>query len=196
MRTAQVRQRPRRSAYETSGRLSCHAIGVAHDMHAEGGRTTDLRSGTRAATTFRKLPTARPGRKTAAARAASIPTPRSTAAGVAGGDVVPRADAAGDDLEQRVVRIPRREVAGGPRDDGAELAAEGEGAGEVEHALADVPVERAVVDLRAPVHVHRAADRQRLRARVPGELAVGIRGRADTTGVGVGRRQVLERVVV
>src|ERR687887_545768 len=36
-------------------------------MHAEPGLTTERRKGTRAATTFRKLPTARPGRSEKAA---------------------------------------------------------------------------------------------------------------------------------
>jgi len=40
-------------------------------MHADGGRTIDFRKGTRAATTFRKLPNARAGAKTTAARAKS-----------------------------------------------------------------------------------------------------------------------------
>src|SRR5438093_1265044 len=66
----QARQRPRRRRYETSGRLSSGAIGVAQDMQADAGRTTERRRGTRAATTFRKLPSASPGAKTAAAIAA------------------------------------------------------------------------------------------------------------------------------
>src|SRR5205085_5229024 len=40
-------------------------------MQADPGRTTERRSGTRAATTFRKLPTASPGAKKTAARAMS-----------------------------------------------------------------------------------------------------------------------------
>jgi hypothetical protein len=40
-------------------------------MQADGGRTIERRNGTRAATTFRKLPSARPGAKTNAARAKS-----------------------------------------------------------------------------------------------------------------------------
>src|ERR1043166_4385563 len=71
MRTPQCRQRPRSSAYETSGTLSYQRISCAHDMHADGGRTIDRRSGTRAATTFRKLPSASPGATTKAARAKS-----------------------------------------------------------------------------------------------------------------------------
>src|SRR5689334_13947690 len=42
-------------------------------MHAERGFTTERRSGTRAATTFRKLPMARPGARAKAASAASTP---------------------------------------------------------------------------------------------------------------------------
>src|SRR5512133_2173886 len=71
MCTPQFRQRPRSSAYETSGTLSCQRISCAHDMHADGGRTIDRRSGTRAATTFRKLPSASPGANTTAASAKS-----------------------------------------------------------------------------------------------------------------------------
>src|SRR5438128_329138 len=70
----QARQRPRSHRYETTGMLSRAASGVAHDMQAEAGRTTERRSGTRAATTFRKLPSARPGKK--AARASAIALPR------------------------------------------------------------------------------------------------------------------------
>jgi hypothetical protein len=40
-------------------------------MQAEGGRTIERRNGTRAATTFKKLPSARAGAKTTAARAKS-----------------------------------------------------------------------------------------------------------------------------
>jgi hypothetical protein len=42
-------------------------------MHADGGDTIERRSGTRAATTFRKLPSARPGARAAAASASSTP---------------------------------------------------------------------------------------------------------------------------
>src|SRR5437899_2864201 len=70
MRVPQTRQRPRRRRYEKSGMLSRRSIGVAHAMHAEAGRTMERRSGTRAATTFRKLPSARPGKKAARAAAA------------------------------------------------------------------------------------------------------------------------------
>jgi hypothetical protein len=38
-------------------------------MQADGGRTIERRSGTRAATTFRNEPSARPGAKASAARA-------------------------------------------------------------------------------------------------------------------------------
>ena len=43
--------------YETSGMLSYHAIGAEQAMHSGPGRTSERLSGTRAATTFRKLPT-------------------------------------------------------------------------------------------------------------------------------------------
>src|SRR5207249_10405138 len=65
------RQRPRNTKYDTSGMLSRARISWPHDMQAEGGRTMERRSGTRAATTFRKLPSASPGAKTTAARAKS-----------------------------------------------------------------------------------------------------------------------------
>jgi hypothetical protein len=44
-------------------------------MHADAGETTERRSGTRAATTFRKLPSASPGANANAASASSILTP-------------------------------------------------------------------------------------------------------------------------
>src|SRR5215210_1112417 len=52
--------------------LSYHASGVAQAMQAEPGWTTDRRSGTRAATTFRKLPRAKPGTSETAATATFI----------------------------------------------------------------------------------------------------------------------------
>src|SRR6266545_748268 len=67
----QCRQRPRSSTYETSGMLSYQRVCCPQDMQADGGRTIERRSGTRAATTFRKLPSARPGAKATAARAMS-----------------------------------------------------------------------------------------------------------------------------
>jgi hypothetical protein len=54
-----------------SGTLSYHAISVPQLMHADAGRTSDRPSGRRAATTFKKLPTARAGAKAKAARATS-----------------------------------------------------------------------------------------------------------------------------
>src|SRR5436190_1147399 len=69
---SQWRQRPRSSANESSGRLSYHASGVPQAMQAEPGRTTERRSGILAATTFRKLPIARPGRSAIEASASSI----------------------------------------------------------------------------------------------------------------------------
>src|SRR3989441_2665034 len=71
MRAWQCRQRPRRRAYESSGTLSSRRISWPQDMQADGGRTIERRSGTRAATTFRKLPSASPGAKTTAASAKS-----------------------------------------------------------------------------------------------------------------------------
>ena len=49
--------------------LSCQASVVPQAMQAEAGFTTERRSGTRAATTLRKLPSARPGTKANAASA-------------------------------------------------------------------------------------------------------------------------------
>ena len=53
--------------------LSYHAMGAEQVMHAERGRRSERLSGTRAATTLRKLPIARPGAKASAARAGFIP---------------------------------------------------------------------------------------------------------------------------
>ena len=54
--------------------MSRAAIGVPQCMQAERGVTTERPSGSRLATTLRKLPTASPGAKTAAARAAFTPS--------------------------------------------------------------------------------------------------------------------------
>src|SRR5215813_8779481 len=51
--------------------LSYHAISVAQLMQAERGATIDCRSGTRAATTFRNDPSARPGARNSAANDSS-----------------------------------------------------------------------------------------------------------------------------
>src|SRR5215471_2981357 len=72
MRMPHRRQRPRSSAYESTGTLSYQAIGVSQLMHAEPGRTIERRRGTRAAITPRKLPSASPGTKTRG-RTKSIP---------------------------------------------------------------------------------------------------------------------------
>src|SRR2546423_10423562 len=53
--------------------LSRAASGVPQDMQAEAGRTIERRIGTRAATTFRKLPRARPGKKATRASATTLP---------------------------------------------------------------------------------------------------------------------------
>ena len=52
--------------------LSYHARLVSQLGHAEPGETIERRSGIRAATTFRKLPTARPGARTTAANSTFI----------------------------------------------------------------------------------------------------------------------------
>src|SRR4051812_1046604 len=72
MEASQLRQRPRRTAQETSGTLSYHATGVSQLMQAEPGLTIERFSGSRAATTFRKLPSARPGARTMAASVSSM----------------------------------------------------------------------------------------------------------------------------
>ncbi len=69
----QWRQRPRSTTYETSGMLSYQARGVAQDMHAEPGDTIERCSGSRAATTLRKLPIARAGANASAASSTFIP---------------------------------------------------------------------------------------------------------------------------
>src|SRR5438034_6665848 len=71
MPTPQERQRPRSTAYESSGTLSYQASSVLQLMQAERGRTTERRSGTRAATTFTKLPSARAGQNASTPRATS-----------------------------------------------------------------------------------------------------------------------------
>src|SRR5262249_40868691 len=69
MRTPQLRQRPRRSRYDRTGTLSRGAIAEPQLMQADPGGTSDLRNGTRAATTLRKLPIARLGADSTAASA-------------------------------------------------------------------------------------------------------------------------------
>src|SRR5258705_827722 len=68
MWTPHARQRPRSTAYETSGTLSYSAISCPHAMQADAGLTSERFNGTRAATTFRKEPNASPGAKASAAR--------------------------------------------------------------------------------------------------------------------------------
>src|SRR5579864_6973153 len=67
------RQRPRSAAYEMSGTFSNQDSSWPHDMQAEPGLTIERRSGTRAATTLRNEPRARPG---ASAIAASVTSAR------------------------------------------------------------------------------------------------------------------------
>src|SRR5258708_39312737 len=68
MRAPQLRQRPRSATYEKSGTFSYHASSRAQLMHADPGVTTERRKGTRAASTLRNEPSARPGASTMAAR--------------------------------------------------------------------------------------------------------------------------------
>ena len=81
-----------------SGMLSCHASGVSHAMQAEAGARPSGRSGTRAATTLRKLPSARPGTKANIASAAVTSAP----AAVSEHDVVGQ--------RETLARVPRRLV--------------------------------------------------------------------------------------
>src|SRR5436190_7824403 len=89
---AQARQRRRRSANESSGRLSYHAISAPQPGHAEPGRQRLRRSGRRTITTFRKLPMIRPRRQTAASAAAGA------ASASAGSITSPRRQQKGRDL--------------------------------------------------------------------------------------------------
>src|SRR5258707_122355 len=73
MCTPHARQRPRRSAYERIGTLSYHAISCAQSMQAEPGLTSERRSGSLAATTFRNEPRARPGARASAAIPIALP---------------------------------------------------------------------------------------------------------------------------
>ena len=59
----QLRQRPRRRRYERTGRLSYHASGVAHDMHADPGCTTERLSGTARGDDVQKAPERQAGDK-------------------------------------------------------------------------------------------------------------------------------------
>src|SRR5581483_597359 len=68
MRSPQELHRPRSAIHDSKGTFSCHASSWPHDMHADDGVTIDRRSGTRAATTLRNEPSARPGANAMAAR--------------------------------------------------------------------------------------------------------------------------------
>src|SRR5438445_6239782 len=57
---AHARHRPRRTANDSSGTLSYQAIGAPQPGHAELGAQRLRRSGRRAITTLRKLPSTRP----------------------------------------------------------------------------------------------------------------------------------------
>src|SRR5688572_8466864 len=57
---AHARQRPRNTRNDTSGMLSCQAMALPHPGHVEPGIQRLRRSGTRAITTFKKLPITRP----------------------------------------------------------------------------------------------------------------------------------------
>ena len=55
-----ARQRPRSETNDSRGTLSCQAIAAPHPGQAEPGRTRLRPSGSRAITTFRKLPITSP----------------------------------------------------------------------------------------------------------------------------------------
>src|SRR5579864_7889743 len=71
MCSPQERQRPRSAAYERRGTFSNHDSSCSHDMQADPGLTIERRSGTRAATTLRNEPSARPGASASAANVTS-----------------------------------------------------------------------------------------------------------------------------
>src|SRR5690554_1567583 len=72
MRSEQLRHRPMRTSHETIGMLSYDLIGVAQDGHALAGVTTDMPSGIRWITTFRKEPMVAPRTPTAATTAITV----------------------------------------------------------------------------------------------------------------------------
>src|SRR3989441_12496108 len=72
---AHARQRPRRTTNDTSGTLSYQAMGAPQPGHAERGAHRLRLSGSRAITTFRKLPRTRP-KSTTTARGISEGMPR------------------------------------------------------------------------------------------------------------------------
>src|SRR5712691_3044412 len=111
IRTAQCRQRPRSTAYDTSGTLWYQRISCPHCMHADGGRMIDRFNGTRAATTFRNDPRASPGASATAARAKSTE-------GLSARTVPELRDAlAGDVVRGRVgLRVDDRHARGADRD--------------------------------------------------------------------------------
>src|SRR3954454_2859005 len=69
------RHLPRRTSQDTTGTLSYHAISCPQDMQADGGLMIERRSGTRAATTFRNEPSARPGARASAAKIMELVAP-------------------------------------------------------------------------------------------------------------------------
>src|SRR5438094_131890 len=128
-------------------------------MQAERGRTTERRSGTRAAMTFTKLPSARAGQ--------TASTPRATSTS---------ALAVRDQYKQPGVGVPpgHRAI---PRavGDGAELRVlDQDGPGDVERALAVVGVGAAVVDDDASVDVDRSLDGENAGRSVPAQLAARV----------------------
>ena len=69
---------PRRASQEKTGTFSCQASSWPQLMQAEPGLTIERLRGTRAATTFRKLPIASAGTKTTAESATFIGDPIGT----------------------------------------------------------------------------------------------------------------------
>ena len=120
--TPQLRQRPRRRRYEITGMLSRGAIGVSHDGHADGGWTIDRPTGSRAATTFRKLPTASPGTNATAASNAR-PSSIDAAFGVGAAESHVRGGVPEHDVVLEDVRASGRTRVGVDRQANAQLAA-------------------------------------------------------------------------
>src|SRR5262247_4036081 len=125
MDAPQWRQRPRSSAYDTTGTLSYQAIGRPHAVQAERGRTTETRRGRRWMQTFTNEPITAPSATTKNQRTATgmpslnargpdrrdkgpAPSPRRTSSRA------PRDPAAGP-AEGRPGRFPAGGAGDGPR---------------------------------------------------------------------------------
>src|SRR5687768_7365557 len=143
MGTPQLRQRPRRRSQETTGTLSYGFTGASHCGQREPGLTSDSPSGTRCATTFRKLPMTAPNRPATTTSAADASIAR---ASYCRGRLVSRR---GDDLAPGVLND-----AGGT--DGLDVV-------ERERVVDDVVAARTRVHAAVAVHERAAVDRGRAR---------------------------------